>query len=222
LEPEGKTPVGCSVKEGLMFGKPGRPREDGFVRRRDIYVSVAPLIEKVGAKGFTMRQAANAAHMSLGGVYHYFPSKRDLALFGVSPEALQRSCTEFHQQYGHLARKDPEAFLAASLEALVGVVTFCRPALVAAVELGADAALDAIDAAMEVTLAEFVEPLKAVRPDLGDPEIDAVQRALRHAVIGAALDRSATSTDLRRELHSILELRLLARPGAGGSQAVAS
>ena len=34
-----------------MFGKPGRPREDGFVRRREIYSAVAPLIEKVGPKG---------------------------------------------------------------------------------------------------------------------------------------------------------------------------
>jgi AcrR family transcriptional regulator len=205
-----------------MFGKPGRPREDGFLRRRAIYLSVAPLIGKVGAKGLTMRQAADAAHLSLGGVYHYFPSKRDLALFGVSPEALQRSCTEFHQRYGHLARTDPEAFLTASLDALVGMVTFCRPALVAAIELGADAALDAIDSAMEVTLAEFAEPLRAVRPDLGDAELDAVQRALRHAVIGAALDRSATPSDLQRELRSIMELRLLASPHVGGSQAVAS
>lgn len=205
-----------------MFGKPGRPREDGFLRRREIYLSVAPLIEKLGAKRLTMRQAAHAAHMSLGGVYHYFPSKRDLALFGVSSEALQRSCKEFHERYAHLARTDPEAFLAASLDALVEVVTFCRPALVAAIDLGADAALDAIDAAMGVTLDEFAGPLRAVRPDLGDAELKAVQRALRHAVIGAALDRSATPSDLHRELHSIMELRLLVSPHVGGDEAVAS
>lgn len=39
-----------------------------------------------------MRQAAAAAHMSVGGIYHYFPSKRDLVLFVLSPEALQRLC----------------------------------------------------------------------------------------------------------------------------------
>ncbi len=29
-----------------MFGKPGRPREDVFLRRLEIYTAVAPLLEK--------------------------------------------------------------------------------------------------------------------------------------------------------------------------------
>jgi AcrR family transcriptional regulator len=84
-----------------MFGKPGRPPEDVFLRRREIYMAVAPLIEKNGPKGITMRQAAASAHMSLGGIYHYFPSKRELVLFGVSPELFARSCADFHAQYGY-------------------------------------------------------------------------------------------------------------------------
>lgn len=70
-------------------------------------------------------------------------------------------------------------------------------------------------------LAEFAEPLRVVRPDIWDAELDALQRALRHAMIGAALARSATASGLRRELRSIAELRLLAQPRVGGNQAVA-
>jgi AcrR family transcriptional regulator len=204
-----------------MFGKPGRPREDGFRRRWEIYSSVAPLIEKAGAGGLTMRQAAAAAHMSLGGIYHYFPSKRDLVLFGVSPEALQGLCEASHQQLAQLEETDPQARLATFLDSLVWAVSGLRPALVAAIELGAGPALDTVEAAMNVTLQEFVRAVRAVRTDMGDAEAQTLDRALRHAVFGAMLDRSATPSDLRDELRSIVEIRLLAHPRGDGRHAAA-
>ena len=105
----------CSEERASMFGKPGRPPEDAFLRRREIYMAVAPLIESGGTKRLTMRQAARAAHMSLGGLYHYFPSKRDLVLFGISPEMLGRSCADFHERLGHLAETDPARFVVEGL-----------------------------------------------------------------------------------------------------------
>jgi AcrR family transcriptional regulator len=211
---EDKPPGGCGDKEAPMFGKPGRPREDGFRRRWEIYSSVAPLLEKVGARGLTMRQAAAAAHMSLGGIYHYFASKRDLVLYGVSPEALQGLCEQAHQRLAQLERADPQAHLATFLDDLVWAVSVVRPALVAAIELGAGPALDTVEAAMKVTLQEFIRAVRAMRTDLGDAEAQTLDRALRHAVLGAMVDRSATPSDLRDELRSIVELRLLAAPAA--------
>jgi AcrR family transcriptional regulator len=41
----------------------------------EIFLAVAPLIERYGAKRLTMRQAARAAHLSLGGLYHYWKPK---------------------------------------------------------------------------------------------------------------------------------------------------
>jgi AcrR family transcriptional regulator len=202
-----------------MFGKPGRPREDGFRRRWEIYSSVAPLLEKVGASRLTMRQAAAAAHMSVGGVYHYFPSKRDLVLFGVSPEVLQSLCEASHQQPAQPEGIDPQAHLATFLDSLVWAVSVLRPALVAAVELGAGPALDTIEAAMNVPLREFVRLVRAVRTDMGDAEAQTLDRALRHAMLGAMLDRSATPSDLRNELRSIVETRPLAHPRGGGRHA---
>jgi AcrR family transcriptional regulator len=191
-----------------MFGKPGRPTEDGFLRRREIYLAVAPLIEKVGAKRLTMRQVASAAHMSIGGIYHYFPSKRDLVLFGVSAEAFTRSCEEFHSRHGDLAETDPEGFLATYLDSLETVMALCRPALVAAMELGPTTALDAIAAGVDVTLDEFVLPLRAMRPGLADADLDALQRALRRILLGGVLDRNATPSKLKEELRSILEVQV--------------
>jgi len=206
-----------------MFGKPGRPPEDGFRRRWEIYLAVAPLLEKVGAKGLTMRQAAAAAHMSVGGVDHYFPTKRDLVLFGLNPESMRDQCEQYHhQRLAPLERTDPHAHLAAFLDGLVLVVSTVRPALVAAVELGAGPALDTIEAAMKVALQEFVRAIRAVRTDLGDAEAQTLDRALRHTMFGAMLDRSVTPSDLRSELRSIVEMRLPAHPRVDGRRAAAS
>ena len=102
------------------------------------------------------------------------------------------------------------------------MVPTCRPALLAAIELGAGPALDTVEAAMNVTLHQFVRTVRAVRTDMADAEAETLDRALRHTVLGAMLDRSATPSDLRNELRSIVEMRLLAHPRGGGRQAAAS
>ena len=205
-----------------MFGKPGRPPEDGFRRRWEIYTAAAPLIEKVGVRGLTMRQAATAAHMSLGGIYHYFGSKRDLVLYGVSPEALEGLCQDFHQQRAQPEQTDLQAYLAGFLDWLPSVVSLCRPALLAAIELGTDQALDTMEAAINATLQQFVRTIRAVRTDMTDAEAQTLDRAMRHTLFGAMLDRSAIPSDLRNELRSIVEMRLLAHPRVGGRQAAAN
>ena len=73
-----------------MFGKPGRPPEDRLERRREIWAAVSPLIEKAGARNLTMRQAAAVSFLSLGGLYHYFPDKRSLVLFGLDQDIRNR------------------------------------------------------------------------------------------------------------------------------------
>ena len=70
-----------------MFGKPGRPPEDRIQRQREIWAAVSPLIEKHGARKLTMRKAAAVSFLSLGGLYHYFPEKRSLVLFGLDQAA---------------------------------------------------------------------------------------------------------------------------------------
>jgi len=202
-----------------MFGKPGRPREDVFRRRLEIYTAVAPLLEKAGARGLTMRQAATAAHMSVGGIYHYFPSKRDLVLFVLSPDALQRLCELPHLLLAPVEPPESEAHLATFLEGLVRGVPFLRPAVLAAIELGASPALDFVEATMTVSAHEFAQALRAVRTDIGDAEVQTLDRAVRHVTLGAMLDRSVTCAELRSELCSILEMRSISRPRVDERQA---
>jgi len=205
-----------------MFGKPGRPREDVFRRRLEIYMAVAPLLEKTGARRLTMRQAAAAAHMSVGGLYHYFPSKRDLVLFVLSPDALQRLCEKPDHLLAPLQRADSRAHLATFLEGLVRGVPLLRPAVLAAIELGAGPALDFVEATMNNSVQGFIRAVRVVRTDIGDAEAQAIDRAVRHTTLGAMLDRSVTASELRAELYSIVGVRPLARPRVDGRQAAAS
>jgi AcrR family transcriptional regulator len=120
-----------------MFGKPGRPPEDRLGRQRQIWTTVGPLIEEHGVGSLTMRQAADASFMSLGGLYHYFPNKRALVLFGLDQAALERECADFYAEHGHLKETDPDAAVEAFIQFSVGERAFCRPAVLAALELGA-------------------------------------------------------------------------------------
>src|SRR2546429_7680029 len=99
-----------------MSGKLGRPAEDRVQRRREIWGAVSPLIEKFGARNLTMRQAAAVSFLSLGGLYHYFPDKRSLVLFGLDQEAHERVCMDFQARYGHLQDSNPQS----AAEAFVG------------------------------------------------------------------------------------------------------
>jgi AcrR family transcriptional regulator len=205
-----------------MFGKPGRPREDVFRRRLEIYTAVAPLLEKAGARGLTMRQAATAAHMSVGGIYHYFPSKRDLVLFVLSPDALQRLCDRPHQLLPPLEPTASQAHLNTFLEGLVRGVPFLRPAVLAAIELGASPVVDFVEATMTVSAHEFALAVRAVRTDMGDAEVQTLDRAVRHVTLGAMLDRSVTPSELRSELRSLVGMRSRSRPRDEERQAAAS
>lgn len=79
----------------MAFGKPGRPPEDRLARQTQIYQAVCPLLLQVGARRLRMQQAAKAACMSVGGVYHYFPSKQELVLHGLQPQGFQWRCQDF-------------------------------------------------------------------------------------------------------------------------------
>jgi AcrR family transcriptional regulator len=217
-----------SLRTVLQTKRPGCsenldvPREDVFLRRLEIYTAVAPLLEKAGVRGLTMRQAATAAHMSVGGLYHYFPSKRDLVLFVLSPDALQRLCNQPHELLAPLEVTASRAHLATFLEGIVRGVPFLRPAVLAAIELGASSVVDFVEATMTVSAHEFAHAVRAVRTDMGDAEVETLDRAVRHVTLGAMLDRSVTAPELRSELRSLVEMRFKSRARGEERQAFAS
>jgi hypothetical protein len=81
---------GCRVvrRSRRHVRKPGRPPEDRLKRQYEIFLAVAPLIERYGAKRLTMRQAARAAHLSLGGLYHYRKAEITALVKHLAPSLL--------------------------------------------------------------------------------------------------------------------------------------
>ena len=185
----------------MAFGKLGRPPEDRFARQAEICRAVGPLIVERGVSRLSMREAAHAACLSVGGLYHYFPTKRDLALHPLQPEALLRTCQDFHAAYGHLAEQDPAAYLDAYLDFLASTAGFLRPAVWAALELGVAELQEslALGFGMPAIYDEFLGLLGRALPDADQRDIpglaNAVRRAgqlrRRHPVQGGGLEERA-------------------------------
>ena len=187
----------------MTFGKKGRPQEDRLARQREIFIAVSPLILHVGARQLSMQQAARAACLSIGGLYHYFPTKRDLVLHGLCPEAIFRFCQDFHARLGHLAYIDPERYLEEGIEVIVEQIGFCRPAIHAALELGTDSFWDVIEPLLAGTTQEFEVNLRRVAPEMNDEELHRWGRAIRRTMCAALFDKNITPDELRDDLHML-------------------
>jgi AcrR family transcriptional regulator len=187
-----------------MFGKPGRPPEDRVERRREIWAAVSPLIEKSGARAMTMRDAAAASFLSLGGLYHYFPDKRSLVLYGLDQDAHERVCLEFREQYGHLKDSDPKTAADAFIHFFGGRVSFVRPAIRAALELGAEDFMSRLEANINLGLEGFAEVLRLALPDADERDLRAVGRSVRRVVLAGLMDRSVTQAEIEEELRAVV------------------
>ncbi len=188
----------------MAFGKRGRPSEDQLARQREIFGAVSPLIMEVGARRLSMRQAADAACLSIGGLYHYFPTKRDLVLHGLRPEAIYRYCEDFHAEFGHLAYLDPQRYVDEGIDVVVEQVGFCRPAIHAALELGTESFWELIDGLLAGTVGDFEVNLRRVAPRVSDQELHRFGRAIRRSISAALLDKSITPDEFRDDLHMLI------------------
>lgn len=189
----------------MTFGKKGRPPEDRLARQREIYQAVVPLIMAHGTRRLSMRDAAQAACLSIGGLYHYFPTKRELVLHGLCAEAILRRCQDFHNQFEPLADVDPERYFAAGIELIVGHVSFCRPALYAALELGTESFWEVIDALLTGTEQAFEANLRRLASEVSDAEVQRWGRSIRRALCAALLDKRISPDEFRDELRILVD-----------------
>lgn len=188
-----------------MSGKLGRPPEDRLLRQREIFRAVAPLIMEQGVAGVTMRSAAAAACLSLGGLHHYFHTKRELVLHGLRQEAFDRLCHDFFAEYGHLEDEDPESFVAQFVEFQIDQLTFVGPSLHAALEMGVEVFMNEMEAGMQHGLEGFMAALLRIIPDSDLLDLPLLARGIRRTLLGALLDRSATREELREELWALID-----------------
>ena len=166
------------------------PREDRLARQHEIFLAVAPLIDRYGARRLSMRQAAKAVHLSLGGLYHYFPTKRDLVLHALKPEALARVCADFHDRHVQWERTDHSRYVEANIAYMARQSAFIRPAFQAALDLDAEIAWDHIRAGIERGLDACTRPLTLALPTCTPDEIDSLGRSMRRTFYSALVDHT--------------------------------
>jgi AcrR family transcriptional regulator len=190
----------------MTFKKRGRPPEDRLARRNDIFTAVSPLILERGARGLTMEAAAHAACLSVGALYYYFPTKRDLLLHGLDAEAIEQHCRNVDELIGHLERQDPCQFFELLTESFIEGVMMSQPSMQAAIELGAgelQTALEQVRANLSTSEGALANALRRTVLDLSETEIAATVRATRRIILGALVDADITAGELRSALRAL-------------------
>lgn len=187
----------------MSFGKSGRPPEDRLLRQREIYQAISPLIQEQGVRALSMREAADVACLSIGGLYHYFPTKHDLVLHGIQAETLHRLCQDFHQQFTHLVRVDPQQYFDVFYRHLIEDALFMRPSVYAASELKIDF-FTIISKGLEMLIVEFVETLRLLDSTLPEDRLHTLARAVRSFLLAALVDTSSTNEELRNGFYLLI------------------
>jgi len=189
----------------MAFRKVGRPPEDRLCRQREIYLAVAPLLRRSGVRGLSMRAAARTAYVSVGGLYYYFPTKRDLALHGLQPEAIARYCHDRVSAFAHLAETDPVAYSQAILDHFYAlVVGFVLPAYDAAIELGAETARAQVHHTLEGSLGEARNLLWPLVPHLDEAGVVPLGEGLLRLALSVLLYRATPPEHFRRDLDALI------------------
>lgn len=187
----------------MAFGKPGRPPEDRLARQQEIYLAVAPLILELGANQLSMQEAARAASMSVGGLYHYFPTKRDLLLHGLTWEARDYLCRPGRQRIGALELASLEEYIDAYVDHTSMMFEFMRPSVRAAVDLGVVTLQEQLEAALSDGIWELRESLRGLAPWVPTLQLAELARAILRLGLFALIERDVPMSEVRGQLHAL-------------------
>lgn len=187
----------------MSFEKPGRPANDPAEERLRIYAAALPVIREEGARA-SMNAIAQSAHMSVGGIYHYFDSKHDLLLHGLNLEALALACDTFHRAMWDAVDRGAPAVAAAYVDKSVYMFRLIQPAALAAVEMGISEIRAQLAGAMQQDADGLIQVLIAVSPDLSDGTRTDLAAAIRRTLLALSLDPQATEDDVRRQLTALI------------------
>lgn len=187
----------------MSFEKPGRPANDPAEERLRIYAAALPVIRESGARA-SMNALAQSAHMSVGGLYHYFDSKHDLLLHGLNLEALALACDTFHQAMWDAVDQGAGAVAAAYVDSSVYMFRLVQPAALAALEMGLGEIRAQLAGAMQQDADGLIQALVAVSPDLSDDTRSDLAAAIRRTLLALSLDPHATEDDVRRQLTALI------------------
>lgn len=201
----------------MAFGKPGRPPEDRLLRKREIFEAVAPLLLDPGARKISMQDAAHAACLSIGGLYHYFPTKRDLVLHGLDPQARRRICEEQRDRLAALPREQWPSLTDICVETSLRIITLMRPSVIAARDLGGETFQDSLDPGWTSDVDELAENIGVMLPGEHSVDLVSLARVIRRVMIAALVERNVDLDVVRTDLHKLIAAQVGGAPVPGAA-----
>lgn len=185
----------------------GRPAYDPYQRRVDLYVKAAPVFRTFGYRQVTMKALAHACDVSAPGLYRYFPSKLDFALFPLAGPPTGYCATMMMTAAG--AHSDPLRAVRAALEVAVAHADLLALGVRLAIEAGRDEQdvisrerLDSLDASMSEVLLHCV-------PALGPRARDLAHTLVSLVVAAGAAKGSPAPEELWRQGEQVLRSYLV-------------
>jgi AcrR family transcriptional regulator len=185
----------------------GRPAQDPYERRIELYAKAAPVFRTFGYRQVTMKALAHACGVSAPALYRYFPSKLDFALFPLAEPPTGYCATLLTRAAD--AHADPLLSLRAALEAAVAQADLMALGVQLAIEAGRDGPdafsrdrLDSLDATIRDVLLRCVPTLAVSAQDLAHTLVSLV-------VASAAAGASLAPEDLWRQGGAVVRGYLL-------------
>jgi len=183
----------------------GRPAEDAVARRAEIYRRTRPLLEEFGYREVTVKQLARACHMSPAALYHWFPTKRDLVLYPLSPPDRSGRCELLRRRLA--GDTDPMRCLRAWLDFVLEERESVILALRLAPEAVAAGALSRPSGDIGLSLDETAAFVVSLVDDITREQAEDLVRELFAVVMAPAL----TGMPVPREAAAAHAVRLLRR-----------
>lgn len=181
--------------------RPDWTADDPFGRRRELYRRAAPVFEKHGYRGATLKALAGACGLSIPALYRYFPSKK---AFALSP--LAALYPELQGPEPTISAGDPMSHLSGWIEAAVAEA----PNYILAARLLREVRLsDDEERRMHAGLNEHIglmgDLARRAAPNLSEGAARDLAAAMINIALGPALTGiQPEPDDLRRELRSLL------------------
>jgi AcrR family transcriptional regulator len=198
----------------MAFGKPGRPPADRLARQGEIFEAVGLLILERGVRRLSMPEAAHAACLSIGGLYHYFPTKRELVLHGLDEAARERLCRLHQPEIARHLADGLDRAIEAYLDYSARMLAFVRPSVQAALELGLPDVHGLLNPGWTHNVADLTRVIALLSPETSPCEREALGRAIRGLGLGLLVDPRADMGEWRAHARLLIDGHLArTRPG---------
>ncbi len=184
----------------------GRRPGDLGARRKEIFRKASPLLRTLGYRGVTMKAIGRCASLAPASLYHYFPTKRALALWPLGPD--NDICDRIRSACDAIPAEQPLL----RVRVLIDHWMDQMPDALLAVQLAGQAGMDGMASQdskerSELGLRTMASVLADAVPGVGEERAYELGRVLMSMLMGSPIVSLDTSpVELRRHLISVLRL----------------